>query len=456
MRYQGLKYLAVLALLGAGMIALAANAAWAFETYDEIGFVVTALPMGFIAFAGLWVARRAPQTVALLVIFGVGIILRIIAFHDDPLLSTDIFRYVWDGRVAHAGINPYRYIPADPALAFLRDADVYPQINRADYAHTAYPPIAQMFFYLATTFASTLNAMRLAFLGVEVLAIAGMLWMLSRLKKPLVLIIGYVWHPLAIWEVANTGHVDTLLMLFVVLAMMAIVAHRQVFGALVISAGVLVKPYAIAMLPAFWRPWGIVAPIASVALVVICYLPYLGVGEGVLGFIPTYLNEEGFVAGGGYWLVTVVRHLVGTLPHDVEIYLALGALVLAGYVLRILSKPKFYDPQDQIRDLGILFFIGLFVLSPNYPWYYLPLVPFVVVEGSLTMWAATALVVGMHSWWPTPEDQPTRFLFWKTILNIGWMLALAVDLWRGRKLRQSALPQSEQSLLTPLEPGATR
>lgn len=451
-----MRYLALLALFGAVMIALAANAARGYETYDEIGFVVTALPMGFIAFAGLWVARRAPQAAALLVIFAVGVILRVIAFHDDPLLSTDIFRYVWDGRVAHAGINPYRYIPADPALAFLRDAAVYPQINRADYAHTAYPPIAQIFFYLATTFGSTLNAMRLAFLGLEVVAIAGMLWILRRLKKPLILIIGYVWHPLAIWEVANAGHVDTLLMFFVVAAMMAIVAHRQTLGALVISAGVLVKPYAIAMLPMFWRPWGIIAPIASIALVLICYLPYLGVGEGVLGFIPTYLTEEGFVAGGGYWLVTVFRHVFGTIRYDVEIYLALGALVLVAYVLRILAKPKFYEPEGQIRDLGILLFIGLFILSPNYPWYYLPLVPLVVVEGSLTMWATTALVVGMHSWWPTPEDQPTRFLFWKTILNVGWMLALAADLWRARKERQAALSESGQSLLTPLEPGATR
>lgn len=451
-----MRYLALLALLGAVMIALAANAAWAFESYDEVGFVVTALPMGFIAFAGLWAARRAPPVAALILILSVGVILRIIAFSDDPLLSTDIFRYVWDGRVAHAGINPYRYIPADPALAFLRDADVYPQINRADYAHTAYPPIAQIFFYLATTFGSTLNAMRLAFLGVELAAIAGILWILRRLKKPLILIVGYVWHPLSIWEVANAGHVDTLLMLAVVAAMMAIVAHRQTLGALVISAGVLVKPYAIAMLPMFWRRWGIIAPIASVALVVICYLPYLGVGEGVLGFIPTYLNEEGFVGGGGYWLVTVSRHLFGTIPYDVEIYLALGALALAGFVLHILAKPKFYEPQEQIRDLGILLFIGLFILSPNYPWYYLPLVPFVAVEGSLTLWATTVLVVGMHSWWPTPEDQPTRFLFWKTILNLGWMLALGVDVWRARQRRQAVTSAGDQSLLTPLEPGAMR
>ena len=29
----------------------------------------------------------------------------------DPLLSSDIYRYVWDGKVQAAGINPYRYVP---------------------------------------------------------------------------------------------------------------------------------------------------------------------------------------------------------------------------------------------------------------------------------------------------------------------------------------------------------
>ena len=63
-----------------------------------------------------------------------------------PYLSTDIYRYVWDGRVIAAGINPYRYIPADPHLEGLRDPEIFPQINRANYAPTIYPPAARRSF----------------------------------------------------------------------------------------------------------------------------------------------------------------------------------------------------------------------------------------------------------------------------------------------------------------------
>ena len=46
------------------------------------------------------------------------------------VLSSDLYRYIWDGRVQRAGINPYLYPPSAPELAVLRDEHVYPRINR--------------------------------------------------------------------------------------------------------------------------------------------------------------------------------------------------------------------------------------------------------------------------------------------------------------------------------------
>jgi hypothetical protein len=43
---------------------------------------------------------------------------------DPPRLSTDIYRYIWDGHVQGAGVNPYLYLPVDPRLAGLRDDSI--------------------------------------------------------------------------------------------------------------------------------------------------------------------------------------------------------------------------------------------------------------------------------------------------------------------------------------------
>ena len=87
------------------------------------------------------VPRRAVWVVLL-----VAAAMRLPLIVSPAFLSTDVYRYVWDGRVQAAGINPYRYMPGDPALASLRDDLVYPRINRADYAPTIYPPAAQVMF----------------------------------------------------------------------------------------------------------------------------------------------------------------------------------------------------------------------------------------------------------------------------------------------------------------------
>src|SRR5580704_14606822 len=129
-------------------------------------FVFAALAQGAVyAFAVWLVLRHRFGRPALAVIFIVAALARAIAVPAPATLSTDVARYVWDGRVQAAGINPYRYVPADEHLAELRDQAIYPHINRADYAPTIYPPVAQMIFVLATRASETLTMMRLAMIG---------------------------------------------------------------------------------------------------------------------------------------------------------------------------------------------------------------------------------------------------------------------------------------------------
>ena len=44
-----------------------------------------------------------------------------------PYLSTDIYRYVWDGRVAAAGHRPVPLRAGRPHLTALRDPEIFPK-----------------------------------------------------------------------------------------------------------------------------------------------------------------------------------------------------------------------------------------------------------------------------------------------------------------------------------------
>ena len=138
-----MRRLVMLAAIGVLLVLLVAGGL-ALLDWQPIGLADEAHLAAFVAslcVAGaLWLlavaivrrGRLPPRTIWL--VLGVAVAMRLLTLAAPPVLSSDLYRYVWDGRVQLAGINPYRYLPAADELAFLRDEAVYPHINRAEYA----------------------------------------------------------------------------------------------------------------------------------------------------------------------------------------------------------------------------------------------------------------------------------------------------------------------------------
>lgn len=398
------------------------------------GFVVvipTMVASGVLALAACAVARRAPERPALVIILGLAALMRILVMLDEPLLSTDIYRYVWDGRVQAARVNPYRHVPADPVLAHLRDASIFPNINRADYAVTAYPPVAEMFFLVVTRISESLTAMRLAMVGCEVVIIAVMLALLKNMAKPSTDVVTWAWHPLAVWEIAHSGHVEALMVALLLVAVWLLSRQRAVAGAVCVALAALVKPYALVLLPAFWRQWTWRMPAAVVATVAVCYLPYVGVGRGVLGFLASgYLSEEGIADGQSFWLVGLLQAALGPLPGLATVYLAVAAFMLAVLAWHAMTRePR--DEQEAATAAGLLLMAGLVLLSPNYPWYFLGLVPFIALGGpALSLFSSTLTIAApfLYRPWVLPHNE----LVWKTFATLPFLIAVVVVLTRKR------------------------
>jgi len=268
----------VLAGVGAILAGLTLATPFAFQASGDNAFIALTVPACVLAFAATQVAERAPTKRALWLIFGIGIALRIYVLLFDPLLSSDIFRYVWDGRVQAAGINPYRYFPAHDAVAHLRDATIFPGINRPDYAVTIYPPFAEFFFLIVTRIGENVNVMRLALLACEAVSVTLIVLFLRRLERPTTRVVAYFWHPLPIWEIANGGHVDALAVALMLLGLWVALAGRAMHGAALITLGMLVKPYVAPALAPLWRPWDWKMPLVVIAIIGLCYFPYLSVG----------------------------------------------------------------------------------------------------------------------------------------------------------------------------------
>jgi hypothetical protein len=370
--------LAVLAGLGAALIALNGLGLAILGDWDaDYGFVAVALAQGALYLVAAAVVRRhADGPGPLVVVLAVAALLRLGLVAAEPPHSTDLYRYIWDGRVQAAGINPYRYIPADPALHGLRDDEIFPRINRADYAPTIYPPAAQLSFLAVTRIAEAPWALKLGWLALEGAAVVALMQLLRGLGRPRHRVLLYAWHPLPVWEIAGGGHVDVGAMAFLVLAVMAAAGGRRLATGVLLAVSLLFKPLAVAALPAFWKPWDLRLPAALAATVLLLYLPYaVGVGPGVFGFLGGYVGEEGIVAGSGFFALALIEAVTGRLPPAATAAYAIAALVILAALSWSAVRDRRTDAAAIAGRAQVLLVAFLLLLSPNYPWYFVVLVP---------------------------------------------------------------------------------
>jgi len=363
---------------------------------------------------------------ALLLILGTAFVARALLLGAPPV-STDVYRYVWDGRVQAAAINPYRFRPADPALASLRDAEIYPFINRADTALTIYPPAAQWIFRAVTAVRPTLTAMKFAMVLFEVLLVACLLALLRSRGLPDVRVLLYAWHPLPLFEFAGSGHVDAAALGLMLLACL-LAERRRAFGAgVVLGLATLVKFFPLAILPALWRRWDWRMPAAALVVIVVLYIPFLGVGAQVLGFLPGYVQQEGLAAGEGFFALEALQAMLPTpLPHWAPFAYALGAVVMmGGLAAAALRRP---GAGVSLGWAAVLLAAFTVMVSPHLAWYFTWVIPLLACRMS---WAwiyisIAAPLLYRQVWEPAP-------LVLHAVLYLPFAAILLLELTLGRR-----------------------
>jgi hypothetical protein len=395
---------------------------------DLTGFIIAALLQGAVwAGAAAVVTHGSGRQRMLTLILAIAILLRLGALAAPVFLSDDIYRYIWDGRIQAAGISPYRYIPTDPRLAPLRDAAVFPNINRNNYAPTIYPPVAEMLFLLANRFGDSVLTVKLVFVAIEAIGVGALLLVSRAAGAPPENILLYAWHPLPVWEIAGSGHVDAAVVAFVALALAAAVTGRRAWSGAALGAATLVKFFPLVLAPALWRPgksnlgdwrW----PAAFIAVIVAAYLPYIGVGSRVLGFLPGYVAEENLASGSGFWVLDLARRAI---PVPLAAYLGLAVTAMAGLAIAALRRSP--NPPSSLPWATALATAALFFASPHYPWYFVWLVALSCVAAWWPAWWLTLTAVLLY-WHAKTGDIPLWVGF--TIYGGFVILCCADIIWR--------------------------
>jgi alpha-1,6-mannosyltransferase len=375
-----------LLLLGAGLFELSRQLVREYDSFT-IGFSgVSGWSAIFYLAACAVILLGKTDRFTLPIILGVALLCRLTVLYADPYLSSDVYRYVWDGLVQHAHISPYRYVPGDPALHLLRapNQEIFDNINRRDYAHTIYPPAAQLLFYLVTAISPTVTFMKTVMVAFEGITIYALLQLLAaaRIRREQILL--YAWCPLLIWEIAGAGHLDSVAMALITLALLARYRNRPIATGLFLALAILTKMYPIILLPALYQrsraAWKMPATVAVV--LAFGYAAYASVGALVFGFLGGYAQEEGLNTGVRYFLLAWAQrlpglHLLPVVLPVVAFYLLCAAIfaALSLWAWRRAAQPD-SPPLVFLAPAFALAAALMLLFSPHYAWYLAWLVPF--------------------------------------------------------------------------------
>ncbi len=272
-----------LAVLAAGLIGLALSGDLLAHSLRFGSFYV-------LAGAGFALLATAATSLPLRGAIVAAVVLRLIFLPVMPSLSNDYHRYVWDGRVQLAGINPYKYRPYEHALDRVRYSGR--DLINHDELKSVYPPLTQTVFLgveavtraLGQADAATPRADVILFkliFGAFDLATGAAVWLLAARKLRLQATVLYLLCPAVIVQTWESAHAEAAAVLFCVLAAALLLRRRDGWAgiALGLAAAFKVTPLAL-LIPALLG--GRTSPARFLAgfvpVFVVPYVPYLVTG----------------------------------------------------------------------------------------------------------------------------------------------------------------------------------
>ncbi len=283
-----------------------------------------------------------------------------------PLLSDDVYRYVWEGRIQLHGGNPYAWSdrPEAPRWLPLRDP-VWAGVNHKDYP-AVYPPLWQLMTRIVVAGSDSVSAMKLLVAACECLTLWPLAVLLKRSGQPRHRLLVLAWSPLALVETAGSGHNDAFGILLAATSLAALAQDRRWLSAAALGLGVQAKFLPGLMGLSWARRYRLGHGLLALGLAVCLIGPYASAGPNLLLSLGKYsrfwrFNETVFA---------VFSWLAGS--HG-------GGVLLASSAVLGLALTLAWRRAEPVAA-GLAVVTAWLLLAPNVlPWYALWLLPFLVL-----------------------------------------------------------------------------
>ena len=384
----------------------------------------------YVYAAGRIIPASPPKynKITVAIILGFALAFRLVVLPAPPSLSTDIYRYVWDGRLTDHQINPYRWAPNASMLRWLRDENW----DRMEYKayQTIYMPTSQFIFAGEyALFKENLTGYKAVYTCFDLGIILLMGSLLASTGRRLTLMVWYAWCPLPVIEVSLTGHQDVVGVFFLLLAFVLAARNKPPEAiALALTAAALTKGFALMLMPVFAMMYGRRFIVTSLIALVYLSMPILVYLHDFLHGMQQYLDTVHVNSSLFSLLDTGMRHVTRLHSFIVEKLSDVAILAIVFWSAR--TRPR--DLQDLMRRCFVVLAVILLVVPTLFPWYLSWVLPFMPMLGRRISWAfvlLTGLVAFLYTFYIS-----LSVLWWAPVLEyVPFYIVLAWELYQWKK-----------------------
>lgn len=274
---------------------------------------------------------------------------RLVLLFNLPNLSDDYFRFIWDGTLSSAGLNPWLYTPetyqSNVQISYFQNM-LYENMNSPQY-FTIYPTVCQAIFYSVNKlFPENLRALVLALksllLIAEIGSVAFILKILEFLNLNRKQVLIYALNPLIIIELVGNIHFEALMICFLLGFIWALLKRKYVLAGILFILAVHVKLLPLMFLPLIINYLGLKKGLRWALAVV------LGIG---LLFLPFLSSDFSYNFGSSLDLY------FQKFEFNASIYYILRAI---GYYQTGYNEIAFIGPGLSLATLSVILWISCY------------------------------------------------------------------------------------------------
>lgn len=331
--------------------------------------------------------------------------IRAILLCSLPTLSDDFYRFLWDGSLSSAGINPFQKLPVfyvqEPSNAVKGlDIALFEYLNSPNY-FTVYPPICQLIFWLAAKMASPsilgqVIVMRLFIILAEILTLIGLEKLIAYFKVSKNRLWIYGLNPLVVIELTGNLHFEAFMIMGVVWSAYYLLLGAWKKSAMALTIAINAKLLPLILLPLILSilPFrkAIIYYLIIALVTTLAFIPFINL-EMLLHLqqsINLYFQSFEFNASIYYLIRWLGYQAVGyNIIEKSALWLSLAVLS----VILICSWWPISDKRHLINRWFWIYFVYLLGATVVHPWYILILIAFTVVLNHRFSWVWSALIL---------------------------------------------------------------